>query len=180
MRSLTRGKEEMKKINLLFTTIILLGVGYQANASPLNFHFHSPSFSGVGSSGHYLTIENLETTRKQAIIKKAEDEAKALELELEYELANTPIELFRKNLESRFYTALAKNVIENVFGTDGTRQDGGTTVIDGYTITWTSTGTNNDADGTTLTIKDANGNTIYDYIMPFQEQEGWAFGDVEG
>jgi len=170
----------MKKINLLFTTIILLGVGYQANASPLNFHFHSPSFSGVGSSGHYLTIENLETTRKQAIIKKAEDEAKALELELEYELANTPIELFRKNLESRFYTALAKNVIENVFGTDGTRQDGGTTVIDGYTITWTSTGTNNDADGTTLTIKDANGNTIYDYTMPFQEKEGWAWGDEEG
>ena len=55
--------------------------------------------------------------------------------ELELELQNTPIELFRKNLESRFYTALAKNIIENVFGTDGTRQDGGTTVIDGYTIT---------------------------------------------
>ena len=96
------------------------------------------------------------------------------------ELQNTPIELFRNNLESRFYTALAKNIIENVFGTDGTRQDGGTTVIDGYTITWASTGTNNDADGTTLTIKDANGNTIYDYIMPFQEKEGWAWGDTEG
>ena len=151
-----------------------------AYAGPVNFHFHSPSFSGVGSSGHYLTIENLETTRKQAIITKAELEAEKLAQELEYELANTPIELFRKNLESRFYTALAKNIIENVFGTDGTRQDGGTTVIDGYTITWASTGTNNDADGTTLTIKDANGNTIYDYTMPFQEQEGWAFGDVEG
>jgi hypothetical protein len=166
----------MKRSSILFLTLFAV----PAYAGPVNFHFHSPSFSGVGASGHYLTIENLETSRKQAIIKKAEDEAKALELELEYELANTPIELFRKNLESRFYTALAKNVIENVFGTDGTRQDGGTTVIDGYTITWTSTGTNNDADGTTLTIKDANGNTIYDYIMPFQEQEGWAFGDVEG
>ena len=153
-----------------------MAIGYQVNASSINFKFHSPSFSGVGASGHYLTIENLETSRKQAIIAKAEAVAKELELELE----NTPIELFRKNLESRFYTALAKNIIENVFGVDGTRQDGGTTVIDGYTITWASTGTNNDADGTTLTITDAAGNTIYDYTMPFQEQEGWAFGDVEG
>jgi hypothetical protein len=166
----------MKRSSILFLTLFAV----PAFAGPVNFKFHSPSFSGVGASGHYLTIENLETSRKQAIIKKAEDEAKALELELKMLAENTPIELFRKNLESRFYTALAKNIIENVFGTDGTRQDGGTTVIDGYTITWASTGTNNDADGTTLTITDAAGNTIYDYTMPFQEQEGWAFGDVEG
>ena len=162
----------MKRSSILLLTLFAV----PAFAGPVNFKFHSPSFSGVGSSGHYLTIENLETSRKQAIIAKAEAVAKELELELQ----NTPIELFRKNLESRFYTALAKNIIENVFGTDGTRQDGGTTVIDGYTITWTSTGTNNDADGTTLTIKDANGNTIYDYIMRFQEKEGWAWGDTEG
>jgi hypothetical protein len=166
----------MKRSSILFLTLFAV----PAYAGPVNFHFHSPSFSGVGASGHYLTIENLETSRKQAIIKKAEDEAKALELELKMLAENTPIELFRKNLESRFYTALAKNIIENVFGVDGTRQDGGTTVIDGYTITWASTGTNNDADGTTLTITDAAGNTIYDYTMPFQEQEGWAFGDEEG
>ena len=166
----------MKRSSILFLTLFAV----PAFAGPVNFKFHSPSFSGVGASGHYLTIENLETSRKQAIIKKAEDEAKALELELKMLAENIPIELFRKNLESRFYTALAKNIIENVFGTDGTRQDGGTTVIDGYTITWASTGTNNDADGTTLTITDAAGNTIYDYTMPFQEQEGWAFGDVEG
>ena len=170
----------MKKSNLLLLAALAVCGVSSAFAGQINFKFHSPSFSGIGTSSHYLTIENLETTRKQAIIKKAEDEAKALELELEYELANTPIELFRKNLESRFYTALAKNIIDNVFGTDGTRQDGGTTVIDGYTITWASTGTNNDADGTTLTITDANGNTIYDYTMPFQEKEGWAWGDEEG
>jgi len=170
----------MKKSNLLLLAALAVCGVSSAFAGQINFKFHSPSFSGIGTSSHYLTIENLETTRKQAIKKKAEDEAKALELELEYELANTPIELFRKNLESRFYTALAKNIIDNVFGTDGTRQDGGTTVIDGYTITWASTGTNNDADGTTLTITDANGNTIYDYTMPFQEKEGWAWGDEEG
>ena len=162
----------MKRSSILLLTLFAV----PAFAGPVNFKFHSPSFSGVGASGHYLTIENLETSRKQAIIAKAEAVAKELELELE----NTPIELFRKNLESRFYTALAKNIIENVFGTDGTRQDGGTTVIDGYTITWASTGTNNDADGTTVTITNAAGVVVYEYIMPFQEQEGWAFGDVEG
>ena len=47
-----------------------------AQASSIVFQFHSPSFSGIGTSSHYLTIENLETTRKQAIKKKAEDEAK--------------------------------------------------------------------------------------------------------
>jgi len=170
----------MKRSNLLLLAALAVCGVSSAFAGQINFKFHSPSFSGIGTSSHYLTIENLETTRKQAIKKKAEDEAKALALELEYELANTPIELFRKNLESRFYTALAKNIIDNVFGTDGTRQDGGTTVIDGYTITWASTGTNNDADGTTLTITDAAGNTIYDYTMPFQEKEGWAWGDEEG
>jgi hypothetical protein len=162
----------MKSSSILFLTLFAV----PAFAGPVNFKFHSPSFSGVGASGHYLTIENLETSRKQAIIAKAEAVAKELELELE----NTPIELFRKNLESRFYTALAKNIIENVFGVDGTRQDQGETTIDGFNIVWTSTGTNNDADGTTVTITNAAGVVVYEYIMPFQEQEGWAFGDVEG
>ena len=36
--------------------------------------FKSPSFSGVGTSSHYLTFENQETNRAQAI----EDEIEAL------------------------------------------------------------------------------------------------------
>ena len=47
----------------------------QANASELGFKFHSPSFSGVGKSSHYLTIENIEKTRKDAI--KAAEKAAA-------------------------------------------------------------------------------------------------------
>ena len=39
-----------------------------AEASQLTFQFHSPSFSGVGQSSHYLTVENLEKSRKDAII----------------------------------------------------------------------------------------------------------------
>ncbi|MEE3255213.1 MAG: hypothetical protein VX199_05885, partial [Chloroflexota bacterium] len=63
--------------------------------SPYVFQFHSPSFSGVGTSSHYLTIENLEKSRKQALIDKADAE----ERRLENELKNTAIEVFRRNLE---------------------------------------------------------------------------------
>ena len=68
--------------------------------SPLTFQFNSPAFSGVGQSSHYLTIENLEKSRKQALIDKAEAE----ERRLDNELRNSAIEVFRRNLESMFYT----------------------------------------------------------------------------
>ena len=75
---------------------------------------------------------------------------------------------------------MVNEFVSHVFGTDGTRQDQGSTTIDGFTIVWTSTGTNNDADGTTVKITNAAGEVVYEYIMPFQEKEGWAWGDQEG
>ena len=63
-----------------------------AQASPLVFTFNSPSFSGIGQSSHYLTIENLEKSRKDTIIAKAEAE----ERRLENELKNSAIEIFQK------------------------------------------------------------------------------------
>tara|TARA_R110002051_G_scaffold209285_1_gene275145 strand:+ start:558 stop:1028 length:471 start_codon:yes stop_codon:yes gene_type:complete len=152
-------------MKILSSLILLMWAG-SLMASPLIFNFHSPSFSGIGQSSHYLTIENLEKSRRDSIIAKAKAEADLLE----YELENTAIELFRKNLESRFYTALAKNIIDQVFGTAGNQQNSGETTIDGYDIVWTSTEENDDADGVTVTIKDAAGNTIYTYGMPYQEE----------
>jgi len=152
-------------MKILSSLILLMWAG-SLMASPLIFNFHSPSFSGIGQSSHYLTIENLEKSRRDSIIAKAKAEADLLE----YELKNTAIELFRKNLESRFYTALAKGIIDQVFGTAGNQQSSGETIIDGYNIAWTSTEENDDADGVTVTIKDAAGNTIYTYGMPYQEE----------
>ena len=80
--------------------VILYGVVWAflrsdpAEASPITFTFKSPSFSGVGTSSHYLTIENLEKSRKEAIIAKAEAE----ERRLENELKNTAIEVFKSCL----------------------------------------------------------------------------------
>ena len=62
----------MKKLLTILSTICLCS---SVNASEMIFKFGSPSFSGNGKSSHYLTIENIEKTRKDAI-KAAEKAAK--------------------------------------------------------------------------------------------------------
>ena len=53
-------------VNLILTTLLFFfSVSTQANE--LLYKFKSPSFSGINSSSHYLTIENQEATRRAAI-----------------------------------------------------------------------------------------------------------------
>ena len=120
----------------------------------MTFKFGSPSFSGNGKSSHYLTIENIEKTRKDAI--KAQ--AKADKEKLESDAKNTPIAKFKANIESRFYTALAKQITDNVFGTDGLQQDSGTFTnpVGGETVEWTTpAGTGN----VVVTVTESDGTT---------------------
>jgi len=139
-----------------------------AEASPIVFTFNSPSFSGIGQSSHYLTIENLEKSRKDAIIAKAEAE----ERRLENELKNTAIEIFRKNLETLFYSTLATQIIDNVFGTKDDQQNDGETTIDGYKVVWTSTDDPDDVVGVTVKItNNTTGEVLYEYGFPYQETE---------
>ena len=136
-------------------------------ASPLVFNFKSPSFNGVGQSSHYLTIENLEKSRKDAITAKAESE----ERRLQNELNNTAIEIFRKNLETLFYSTLSTQIIDNIFGVKDDQQNAGSTIIDGYKIVWTSTNEYDDDDGITVKITNiATGEVTYDYTFPYQEE----------
>jgi len=148
--------------------IALMLVSSTISASQLVFQFHSPSFSGVGTSSHYLTIENLEKSRKQSLIDKAEAE----ERRLDNELRNSAIEVFRRNLESMFYTGLASQIIDNIFGEDGDKQKDGRTTIDGYKVIWTSTDKQDDEDGVSVIIRDQFTNeVIWIYTFPFQENE---------
>ena len=136
--------------------------------SPLVFQFHSPSFSGIGQSSHYLTIENLEKSRKQAII----DKAKAEERRLDNELKNTAIEIFRRNLESLFYSNLANQILDNIFGEDDDQQNDGQTIIGDYKVVWTSTDDPDDVVGVTLVITNTTtGEVVYSYGFPYQETE---------
>ncbi|MDP7367559.1 MAG: curli assembly protein CsgF [Candidatus Pacebacteria bacterium] len=153
-------------MKILSSLILLLWSGGLI-ASQLTFHFNSPSFSGIGQSSHYLTVENLETSRKNAIIAKAESE----ERRLQNELNNTAIEIFRKNLETLFYSTLSTQIIDNIFGVKDDQQNDGSTVIDGYKIVWTSTNTYDDEDGITVKITNiSTGELTYDYTFPYQEE----------
>jgi hypothetical protein len=124
----------MKK---LLTVLSVVSICSSAVASELTFSFKSPSFNGVGQSSHYLTIENIEKTRKDAIIAKNKADAKALKDEIN----GTAVAKFKANLEARFYTALAKQITDNVFGADGLQQDSGTfTGTNGETVAWVTPG----------------------------------------
>jgi len=112
------------------------------------FKFKSPSFNGVNTSSHYLTIQNQEFNRKEAL--KAE--IKALQDQIERDKENTTLARFIRNLESRIYSQLSRQLVENLFGE--VPSDSGTLTLEGNTIVY------NVEDGIiTLTITDSDGNT---------------------
>ncbi len=143
--------------------LVFLFIASKGVASDIIFKFHSPSFSGQGKSSHYLTIENIEKTRKDAI-KAAEKAAKD---KAESDAKNTAIAKFKANIEARFYTALAKQITDNVFGSDGLQQDSGTftSPIGGEVVTWTTpSGTGN----VTVTVTETDG-TVTTFTMPKED-----------
>jgi hypothetical protein len=122
----------------------------RAQADEMVHKFKSPSFNGMGTSAHYLTIENQETSRKNKIkedLQTAIDEAKR-------EAENSTLARFLKNFESRVYSQLSRDLVDQLFGSDGQGLEAyGTVVLEGNTIEYTS-------DGVTITLKitDADGN----------------------
>ena len=109
--------------------------------------FKNPSFSGQGTSAHYLTIENQEFNRKADI--KAE--IKAYQEELERDANNTTLARFIRNLESRIYAQLSRQLVDNLFGE--TQQTKGILELEGNTIEYEMNG-----DLITLKITDEDGN----------------------
>jgi hypothetical protein len=104
-------------------------------ADELTFKFKSPSFSGIGTSAHYLTIDNQEYTRREAV--KAE--IKALKEAVEREEENTTLARFIRNFESRIFAQLSRQLVEQLFG-ENPATEGSFTLFDNI-ITWTSDGT---------------------------------------
>ena len=116
----------MKKV-LILSCILTLGV----NADEIKFGFKNPSFSGVGTGAHYLTIENQEFSRKKQIEDALESARKAAEREAE----NTTLAKFIRNLESRIYAQFAKQLVESMFSNDNPAGFG-SFILEGNTITW--------------------------------------------
>jgi hypothetical protein len=149
----------------IITILTILSIYSIANASELTFDFDSPSFSGEGKSSHYLTVENIEKTRKDAI-KAAEKAAADKVIADKKALA---VNKFKANLEARFYTALAKQITDNVFGSDGLQQDSGTftSPIGGEVITWTTT-SGESPDTVTVVVTETDG-TVTTYTLPKED-----------
>ncbi len=85
-----------------------------ATADEIVHDFKNPSFSGVGTSAHYLTVENQEKSRRDEIRDDIESALKAAEREAD----NTTLAKFIRNLESRIYAQLSKQLVDNMFGNE--------------------------------------------------------------
>lgn len=99
--------------------------------------FRNPSFNGIGYSGHVLAIEQLRYNREQEIRDAAEAEAARIERELE----NSTLNRFLRNVESRIYATISKQMVDNMFAacddaTGATCPTSGTAEIEGSTIYW--------------------------------------------
>jgi len=135
-------------LSVIFLIVTVIFFSNSASADEMTHTFKNPSFSGVGTSSHYLTIENQQFNRKKAIA----DEIKAYQEDLEREAENTTLARFIRNLESRIYAQLSRQLVDNLFGE--TPSESGTLELEGNTIEY-----NTDGDYITLIITDANGNT---------------------
>ena len=128
--------------------MVLMIVGQSLAADEMVHKFKSPSFSGIGTSAHYLTIENQQFNRKMTI----KQELKALQDEIERDKENTTLARFIRNLESRIYAQLSRQLVENLFGE--TPSDSGVLELEGNRIEYSVVD-----EIITLNITDSDGNT---------------------
>ena len=138
----------------LYISSVVLVVFSNAASAEMIWSFKSPAFHyGNGYSSHVLSVEQLQHNRKQDLQDKAEAEAKRLERELE----NTTLNKFVKNVESRIYATLSKQMVDSMFADCGAScATSGTAEIEGSSISWakdTTTG------AITLTVIEADGST---------------------
>ena len=150
MKSMKEHKK--RKLNtILFFVLLSISLILFSNiltSDEMVFMFKSPSFSGINTSQHYLTIENQQFSRNQAI-----DDAKQAAIEeAERDADNTTLARFIRNLESRVYARLSSQLVESLFGENP--QTSGTIELEGNTIEYEV-----DEEFITLIVTDENGQT---------------------
>ena len=151
---MTKGKISLIVILFWQLALMLLFIGVSLSADEMVRKFKSPAFNGINTSSHYLTVESQEYTRKMSV--KAE--IKALQEQIARDAENTTLARFIRNLESRIYAQLSRQLVDNLFG--DTAQTSGTIELEGNKIEYTS-------DGITITLKitDPDGN-ITEITLP--------------
>mgnify|MGYP001220544859 FL=1 len=147
----------MKTLNMVFMGLLFYVFSTSiTTASELVHEFKNPAFSGNGYSSHVLSIEQLQYNRE----KQVKDDAKSAAAAAERKENNTTINKFIKNVESRIYANLSKQLVDNMFGTScdsstTTCPTSGTAEVEGSTIYWVK---DTSTEIITLTITDPTGN----------------------
>ena len=131
-------------VGLMFTLSV---VALNVNASPIVHEFKNPSFSGIGASAHFLTVDEQETKRRDELAEKIQSELEEIEREIE----NSTLNKFLNNLQSRIFSNLSRDISDMLFSEDG--GTGGTIELEGNSISFS-----NDGEYITLTVIDQNGN----------------------
>ena len=124
---------------------IILSLG-NVSADEMLFKFKNPSFSGNATSSHYLTIENQQFNRDKAI----KEEIQAYKEELARDSNNTTLARFIRNLESRIYAELSRQLVDNMFGE--TKSTSGSFTLEGNQVDYSTNG-----DTVTLKINESDG-----------------------
>jgi hypothetical protein len=140
-----------------------LAISISASATELVHEFKSPAFSGVGYSSHVLTIEQLESNRRQKI--KDDKQAEIDKAEREYKSTNAY--KFKNNLESRIYAQLSKQISDSIFGENATGADTDwvtTATPFGDTIKW-----KRESDRIYVSVTDSNGDALAEFDVPVGE-----------
>src|SRR6056300_1613916 len=127
---------EGKSMRSFIMAAVILALAPQLASAELTWGFKNPAFHyGNGYSNHVLATEQLQFNRKQDL----EDQKRAEAERLERELENTTLNKFIKNVESRIYATLSKQMVDSMFADCTTENCAttGTAEIEGSTITWT-------------------------------------------
>jgi|11_taG_2_1085331.scaffolds.fasta_scaffold00631_5 hypothetical protein len=132
----------------------LLVMSPLALADELVHKFKNPSFSGVGTGAHYLTIENQQKSRKD----KIRDDIEAELLRQQREEENSTLNKFLRNLESRIYSQISRQLVDQMFGNEE-GADYGIFTIEGNTVTYERLMGEDGIEIIRLTIVDAEGST---------------------
>jgi hypothetical protein len=134
-----------------------------ALSSELVHEFKSPAFSGIGYSSHVLTIEQLESNRKQ----KIKDDQKAVEERADRDYKSTNAYKFKNNLESRIYAQLSKQISDSIFGEASTGADTdwvSSATPFGDTIKW-----KRESDRIYVQVTNSNNDVVAEFDVPVGE-----------
>lgn len=136
--------------------ILIAQPGY---SSELGWGFKSPAFHyGNGYSTHVLSVEQLQHNRREDRRKDAESAARAIEREADNSILNK----FMRNLESRIYATMSKQLVDAMFAscetddTTCTPPTAGAAEIEGANITWSK---DPDTGSITITVDGEDGFT---------------------